>query len=95
VLEGELEFLLGDQWVSAPAGATVLLPAGTVHAFRNTTDRTARQLISDLGEHPRQQWEAIHERHRSHYAADHSAPSCISTSRTRSAGSSNMATHPA
>jgi uncharacterized cupin superfamily protein len=83
VLDGELEFLLADSWVSAPAGTTVLVPAGTVHAFRNTTDRIARQLvigppeiaelISDLGEHPRQEWEAIHERHRSHYAPNHSA----------------------
>jgi uncharacterized cupin superfamily protein len=83
VLDGELEFLLGDRWVSATAGMTVLVPAGTVHAFRNTTDRISRQLvigspevaelISDLGEHPRQEWEAIHERHRSHYAATHFA----------------------
>ena len=79
VLDGELEFLLGESWVSAPAGTTVLVPAGTVHAFRNTTERTARQLvigspevaelIGDLGDHPRQAWEAVHERHRSHYAA--------------------------
>lgn len=83
VLEGELEFLLGDRWVSAPTGTTVLVPAGTVHAFRNTTDRIARQLvigppevaqlISDLGENPHQAWEAIHERHRSHYATNHSS----------------------
>jgi uncharacterized cupin superfamily protein len=83
VLEGELEFLLEDEWLAAPAGTTVLVPAGTVHAFRNASNRVARQLvigppevaelISELGDHPPQEWESIHERHRSHYATGHSA----------------------
>ncbi|MGI8558083.1 MAG: cupin domain-containing protein [Solirubrobacteraceae bacterium] len=78
VLEGEIEFLLDGKWRRAPAGSTVFVPAGSVHAFRNASDRTARQLvagrvevaelIAELGEHPRDQWEAVHERHRSHYA---------------------------
>jgi uncharacterized cupin superfamily protein len=78
VLEGEIEFLLDGAWHRAPAGSTVFVPAGTVHAFRNAGDQPARQLvagpvevaelIAELGEHPRARWEEVHERHRSHYA---------------------------
>ena len=77
VLEGEIEFLLDGQWRRAAAGSTVFVPAGTVHAFRNAGDQPARQLvvgpvevaelIAELGEHPRERWEEVHERHRSHY----------------------------
>ncbi|MBV9335843.1 MAG: cupin domain-containing protein [Solirubrobacterales bacterium] len=77
VLEGEIEFLLDGQWRRAVAGSTVFVPAGMVHAFRNATDQPARQLvvgpvevaelIAELGEHPRERWEEVHERHRSHY----------------------------
>ncbi len=80
VLEGEVEFLLGGEWRAATAGTTVFVPAGTVHAFRNASLRPARQLvigpaevaelIADLGECPREQWEAVHERHRSHYVRE-------------------------
>jgi uncharacterized cupin superfamily protein len=78
VLEGQIEFLLGSEWRAAGAGSTVFVPAGTVHAFRNASGAPARQLvggapevmelIADLGRHPREQWEEVHERHRSHYA---------------------------
>jgi uncharacterized cupin superfamily protein len=78
VLEGEIEYLLGSQWRGATAGTTVFIPAGTVHAFRNASGRPARQLVAgppqaiemiiELGGHPREQWESVHERHRSHYA---------------------------
>jgi uncharacterized cupin superfamily protein len=84
VLEGEIEFLIDDRWTCGSAGTTVFIPAGTVHAFRNPTNRPARQLvigapevaalISDLGEHPPEDWEAVHEHYRSHYAKDHPAP---------------------
>ncbi|MBV9049365.1 MAG: cupin domain-containing protein [Solirubrobacterales bacterium] len=77
VLEGEIEFLLDGYWRRAVAGSTVFVPAGTAHAFRNTSGRPARQLvvgsvevaelIAELGEHPRERWEQIHKRHRSHY----------------------------
>ena len=77
VLEGEIDYLLGQQWRCAPAGTTVFIPAGTVHAFRNTSGRPARQLvagppgavalIAELGACPRDRWEEVHERHRSHY----------------------------
>ena len=78
VLEGEIEFLLDGQWRRVAAGGTVFVPAGSVHAFRNASERPARQLvvgpaeiaelISELGDLPRDRWEEIHERHRSHYA---------------------------
>jgi uncharacterized cupin superfamily protein len=79
VLEGEIEFLLDGSWQRASAGTTVFVPAGMVHAFRNASDQPARQLvvgavevaelIAELGEYPRERWEEVHERHRSHYAA--------------------------
>lgn len=77
VLEGEIEFLLDGHWRRAAAGSTVFVPTGRVHAFRNASDRLARQLvvapvgvaelIAELGEHPRERWEEIHKRHRSQY----------------------------
>lgn len=80
VLEGEVEFLLEGQWRRVGAGSTVFVPAGCVHAFRNASSRPARQLvvgqvevvelISELGDHPRERWEEVHERHRSHYAKE-------------------------
>jgi uncharacterized cupin superfamily protein len=83
VLEGEIEYLLGAQWRRAPAGTTVFIPAGAVHAFRNASGRPARHLvggppqaiemITELGRRPREQWEDVHERHRSHYARSHPA----------------------
>lgn len=79
VLEGEIEFLLDGQWRPVGAGGTVFVPAGTVHAFRNASERPARQLvvgppevaelISELGDYPRERWEEVHQRYRSHYAA--------------------------
>jgi uncharacterized cupin superfamily protein len=83
VLDGEIEYLLGGQWHRAPAGTTVFIPPGTVHAFRNASGRQARQLvigppqaidmIAELSAYPREQWEQVHERHRSHYAHGHPA----------------------
>jgi uncharacterized cupin superfamily protein len=78
VLEGEIEFLLDGSWQTAAAGTTVFVPAGVVHAFRNASERRARQLvigrpevaelIAELSAHPPEGWEDVHERHRSHYA---------------------------
>jgi uncharacterized cupin superfamily protein len=66
VLDGAIDYLLDDTWIRAEAGTTVFVPAGVVHAFRNSTDRTARQivvgtpeaieLVKELGRHPREQW---------------------------------------
>ena len=78
VLAGEIEYLLDGNWRRAPAGSTVFIPAGAVHAFRNASGRPARQLvigppgavdlITELGQQPRDRWAEVHQRHRSHYA---------------------------
>jgi quercetin dioxygenase-like cupin family protein len=44
VLDGELEFLVGDEVVQACVGAYVLSPPGVVHGFRNTGAEPARLL---------------------------------------------------
>lgn len=81
VLEGEVEYLLGEQWVMASPGGTVFIPAGCIHAFRNDSDRTARmlvigsspdmlELIRDLGSSPRENWDAVCARYRTQLAYD-------------------------
>lgn len=42
VVEGTAQFLAGRRWQSAGAGETVVVPAGTRHAFRNRSDAVAR-----------------------------------------------------
>jgi len=44
VLDGEIEYLIDDTWVRAAAGATVFVPPGTAHGFRNVGDQPARHL---------------------------------------------------
>jgi quercetin dioxygenase-like cupin family protein len=44
VLEGELEFRVGDETVRGAAGTYVLAPPGVNHAFRNTGTVPARAL---------------------------------------------------
>ena len=44
VLEGELEFRLGDETVRVPAGSCIAAPRGLVHGFRNPGDVPARYL---------------------------------------------------
>src|SRR5574337_921608 len=44
VLEGEVEFHVGDEVVSGVPGTYVLAPANAVHFFRNVTDAPARVL---------------------------------------------------
>ena len=46
VLEGEVEFLLGDELVQAGAGHFVNVPRGTVHRFTNTGTETARLVLT-------------------------------------------------
>jgi mannose-6-phosphate isomerase-like protein (cupin superfamily) len=45
VLDGELEFRLGDETVYASAGATVFVPPQVPHAFANRSDIPARFLL--------------------------------------------------
>jgi quercetin dioxygenase-like cupin family protein len=44
MLEGELEFLTGDQTVRASTGTLVMVPINTIHTFSNPTDKPARFL---------------------------------------------------
>ena len=48
VLGGTFTFLVGEQVTSAPTGAVVVIPPGTVHAFHNPEDEPASLLISVL-----------------------------------------------
>lgn len=38
VLEGEMEFFVNDQWLTARKGDKLSVPKGVTHAFRNPTD---------------------------------------------------------
>src|SRR5262245_2216032 len=42
VLEGEVTFLVGDRRLALTAGTFAHMPVGTVHSFKNETDRPAR-----------------------------------------------------
>jgi quercetin dioxygenase-like cupin family protein len=44
VLEGEIEFHLGDEVVNGTPGTYVLAPPNAVHSFRNISDKPARLL---------------------------------------------------
>jgi quercetin dioxygenase-like cupin family protein len=44
VLDGELEFHVGDEVVHGRPGTYVLAPPGVVHFFRNVSDEPARTL---------------------------------------------------
>lgn len=46
VVEGEIRFLLGDEWVVGAAGAFVSVPRGTVHCFTNASDTPARVILT-------------------------------------------------
>jgi quercetin dioxygenase-like cupin family protein len=81
VLHGEIEYLLGGNWTTATAGTTIFIPPTAVHAFRNTSDQPARHLaigtpaamvnfIRDLGRATPDQFETVHELHRSHFVHD-------------------------
>ena len=44
VLEGEIEFQVGDEKITAQPGAFIQGPRGIAHSFRNNTQRSARIL---------------------------------------------------
>jgi mannose-6-phosphate isomerase-like protein (cupin superfamily) len=44
VIEGTMSFLLGDQWLDAPAGSFVLAPGGVTHDFENRSSSRAGAL---------------------------------------------------
>ncbi len=41
VTAGTMSFLLGDDWVEAPTGTFVRIPAGVTHDFENRSDEPA------------------------------------------------------
>jgi len=45
VLEGELEFQVGDEKITARPGAFIQGPRGVAHSFRNNTQLPARVLV--------------------------------------------------
>lgn len=45
VLEGQMEFLVGDQRTVVPAGTLVVVPSGTTHTFATVGDAGARILV--------------------------------------------------
>jgi mannose-6-phosphate isomerase-like protein (cupin superfamily) len=44
VLEGTMSFLAGNEWIDAPRGSFLRIPAGTTHDFENRTDARAGVL---------------------------------------------------
>jgi quercetin dioxygenase-like cupin family protein len=46
ILEGEITLTVGEERIVATAGMFANLPVGSLHSFRNETDRPARMLIS-------------------------------------------------
>ena len=41
VTEGTMTFLLGDEWIEAPTGTFLRIPAGVTHDFENRSDESA------------------------------------------------------
>lgn len=46
VLEGEMTFQLGEDRIVAGEGTFLNMPVGSLHCFKNESDKTARLLIS-------------------------------------------------
>src|ERR1700755_2094137 len=44
VIDGPVRFLSGRRWVSAGAGETAVVPAGTRHAYRNKSSAEAHMV---------------------------------------------------
>ena len=42
VTEGTMAFLVGEEWIDAPAGTFLRIPAGMTHDFANRTEAPAR-----------------------------------------------------
>jgi mannose-6-phosphate isomerase-like protein (cupin superfamily) len=44
VIEGEMSFRVGDEWIDASRGSFLRVPAGTIHDFENRSDARAGVL---------------------------------------------------
>lgn len=45
VLEGRASFFRDGTWTEVPAGTSVFMPRGTVHAYKNVGDTPLKQLV--------------------------------------------------
>jgi quercetin dioxygenase-like cupin family protein len=81
VLEGEIEYRIGDDWTAAATGSTVCVPRGVVHAFRNVSTEQARHLalhapaaalkmIEELGRARDDEFDAILAEHHTRVFSD-------------------------
>ena len=46
ILEGEITFTVGEEKIVATAGMFANMPVGSLHSFKNTSDKLARMIIS-------------------------------------------------
>ena len=46
ILEGEITFQIGEERIVASAGTFANMPVGSLHSFKNATDKVARMIIS-------------------------------------------------
>src|SRR6187397_535456 len=46
ILEGEITFTVGDERIVATEGTFANMPVGSLHSFKNATNKTARMIIS-------------------------------------------------
>jgi quercetin dioxygenase-like cupin family protein len=46
ILEGEITFQVGDEQIVAQVGTFANMPVGSLHSFKNRTDKPARMIIS-------------------------------------------------
>jgi len=46
ILEGEITFQVGDERIVAKSGTFANMPVGSLHRFRNDTDKPVRMIIS-------------------------------------------------
>jgi quercetin dioxygenase-like cupin family protein len=46
VLEGEITFTVGDKQIVATADTFANMPIGSLHSFKNATDKTTRMIVS-------------------------------------------------
>ena len=46
ILEGEITIQIGEERIVATAGTFANMPVGSLHSFKNATDKTARMIIS-------------------------------------------------
>jgi quercetin dioxygenase-like cupin family protein len=46
ILEGEITFTVNSEQIVASAGTFANMPVGSLHSFKNATDKTARMIIT-------------------------------------------------